>query len=149
MIDCQNGFIHIVNFEKHQNTDALTRIRELNAARQERFRSKAKQLQIPADTTFTRYTQCYESNIGILTPIIGDELKLIASEFAPEWFEEAVKEAVTNQVRKLNYIRAILDRWKVDGFKAEKKEGKNNGTGTKTYRGNPSQKPAGAFKGLD
>jgi len=64
----------------------------------------------------------YEDNIGILTPLIADKLKDIANEYSTEWFEEAIKEACEANIRKLNYIVAILKRWQVDGFKAPKPE---------------------------
>ncbi|KKM07164.1 hypothetical protein LCGC14_1736620 [marine sediment metagenome] len=64
--------------------------------------------------------QTYEKNIGILTPLIAEELKDISNEYSVEWFEEAVKEACKNNVRKLKYITSILERWKTDGFKSKK-----------------------------
>ncbi len=67
-----------------------------------------------------RVTEIYEKNIGLLTPIIGEELKDIANEYPVEWFEEAVKEACKNNVRKLRYITSILENWKVNGFKSGK-----------------------------
>lgn len=61
----------------------------------------------------------YQENIGLITPICADELKYIAEDYPLEWFEEAVKEAVNQNARKLKYIKAILERWKDKGFKSD------------------------------
>jgi DnaD/phage-associated family protein len=61
----------------------------------------------------------YEENIGMLTPMIAEELKDIISLYPEIWIEEAIKEAVKQNARKLSYITAILERWA--------KEGRSNG----------------------
>lgn len=61
---------------------------------------------------------CYEQNIGLLTPMIAEELKDLSLEFSFEWFAEAVKEACNAQARNLRYVTKILERWKAEGFKA-------------------------------
>lgn len=57
----------------------------------------------------------YESNIGVLTPMIADELKDMDAEYPTEWLEEALKISVTMNKRNLRYIRAILERWRTEG----------------------------------
>lgn len=57
----------------------------------------------------------YEQNIGMLTPLMADELKEWEKEYPHAWFADAFNEAIQNNVRKPKYIRAILDRWKRDG----------------------------------
>ncbi len=76
-------------------------------------------------------TTTYESEIGQLTPMIADQLKEIAVDTPALWFKEACLEAVQNNARSLKYIRAILDRWKIDGFKTLKKNGNGKGNGHK------------------
>lgn len=51
----------------------------------------------------------------------ADLLKELETEYSLEWFEAAVQEAIKANVRKLNYVMAVLGRWKVDGFKSERK----------------------------
>ena len=63
----------------------------------------------------------YVNNIGQITPMIADELEVVEKKYPAGWFEEAVKEAVKNNSRRLAYVTAILDRWLVDGFKVDKK----------------------------
>lgn len=57
----------------------------------------------------------YEENIGLLTPMIADALKDAEKEFPAGWLEEAVKLSVEHNKRSWRYIRAILDRWRVEG----------------------------------
>ncbi len=66
----------------------------------------------------------YESNIGLLTPLIADELKDAEAEFPAEWIEDAIRIAATANKRSWRYIRAILASWK--------KDGKNNESGRST-----------------
>jgi DNA replication protein len=57
----------------------------------------------------------YEQNIGLLSPLIADELKDAADHFPMEWIETAFREAVQHNKRKWSYIRAILRRWETEG----------------------------------
>lgn len=57
----------------------------------------------------------YEQNIGLLSPLIADELQDAAEQYPPEWLEAAFREAVQHNKRKWSYIRAILRRWETEG----------------------------------
>jgi len=57
----------------------------------------------------------YEQNIGLLTPLIADELREAEKEYPAEWIEEAFREAVSLNKRSWRYIRAILERWRTEG----------------------------------
>jgi DNA replication protein len=57
----------------------------------------------------------YERNIGVLAPMIVEELKDAEKEFPAHWLEEAMREAVANNKRSIRYIRAILERWRAEG----------------------------------
>jgi DnaD/phage-associated family protein len=57
----------------------------------------------------------YEQNIGIITPIIAEELKEAEKLYPPLWIEEAFKEAVTLNKRSWKYIARILERWASEG----------------------------------
>jgi DNA replication protein len=60
----------------------------------------------------------YEQNIGLLSPLIADELKDAADHYPAEWIEAAFREAVLHNKRKWSYIRAILRRWETEGRQA-------------------------------
>ncbi|HLX56249.1 MAG TPA: DnaD domain protein [Ktedonobacteraceae bacterium] len=57
----------------------------------------------------------YEQNIGLLSPLIADELRDAADQYPAEWIETAFREAVLHNKRKWSYIRAILRRWETEG----------------------------------
>lgn len=57
----------------------------------------------------------YEENIGMLTPMIADEL-LAAEKIYPEaWIADAIKEAVHLGKRNWRYISRILENWLAEG----------------------------------
>ena len=57
----------------------------------------------------------YEANIGIMNPLIAEELKDAELQYPEAWIEEAFREAVAHNARKWQYIEAILKRWKTEG----------------------------------
>lgn len=57
----------------------------------------------------------YEQNIGLLQPLIADELRQAEREYPPEWIEEAFRIAAQRNVRHWKYVRAILERWAREG----------------------------------
>jgi DNA replication protein len=70
----------------------------------------------------------YEENIGMLTPMIADELCDAETLYPTTWITDAIKEAVSLNKRNWRYINKILERWSA--------EGKSNGT----YRRDSKQK---------
>lgn len=57
----------------------------------------------------------YEQNIGLLTPLIAEELRDAEETYPAAWIEEAFREAVSLNKRSWRYIHAILDRWLTEG----------------------------------
>ena len=57
----------------------------------------------------------YEQNIGPLTPILSDTLREAEESYAVDWIEDAIKIAVTRNVRHWQYVDAILKSWKEKG----------------------------------
>lgn len=57
----------------------------------------------------------YEQNIGLLTPLIADELREAEKTYPASWIEEAFREAVAMNKRSWKYIQAILERWGTEG----------------------------------
>jgi DnaD/phage-associated family protein len=64
----------------------------------------------------------YEQNIGLLTPLIVEELKEAEREYPSDWIAEAIRLAVEHNKRNWRYARAILERWKTEGRDAGKKK---------------------------
>lgn len=57
----------------------------------------------------------YEQNIGLLTPLIAEDLKDALNHYPEEWIEDAFREALQHNKRKWSYISAILRRWETEG----------------------------------
>jgi len=65
-------------------------------------------------------SQLYESEIGVISAVIAQELAEFAAEYkgkgAPlEWINEAFKEAAAMNKRNWKYVKAILVRWMAEG----------------------------------
>lgn len=57
----------------------------------------------------------YEQNIGLVTPMLVDELREAEERYPREWIEEAMREAVRANARSWRYIRKVLERWAANG----------------------------------
>jgi len=57
----------------------------------------------------------YEENIGMLTPMIAEELREAERLYPVTWVKDAIKEAVSLNKRNWRYISAILERWSSEG----------------------------------
>ncbi len=57
----------------------------------------------------------YEQNIGMLTPMIADELRDAEKLYPESWIRDAVKEAVLHNKRNIKYISRILQNWSIEG----------------------------------
>ncbi|MBI2909698.1 MAG: DnaD domain protein [Chloroflexi bacterium] len=57
----------------------------------------------------------YEKNIGLLTPMVADELKEADQLYPAAWIEDAFREAVELNKRSWRYIARILERWAREG----------------------------------
>ena len=57
----------------------------------------------------------YEQNVGMLTPIIADELREAEKLYPETWIRDAIKEAVQLNKRSWRYIARILDNWQSEG----------------------------------
>ena len=71
----------------------------------------------PWDTTIERPNifALYEANIGMLSPMIADELKEAETLYPTDWLEDAFREAAVHNVRNWRYIVRILETWERDG----------------------------------
>ena len=66
----------------------------------------------------------YEQEIGMITPLVADELKSAEADYPREWTETAIREAALSGKRSWPYVRAILRRWEREG-KTDGKFGRN------------------------
>jgi DNA replication protein len=57
----------------------------------------------------------YEQNIGLLTPLIAEELREAEDTYPAHWIEDAFREAVRANKRNWRYVAAVLKRWACGG----------------------------------
>jgi DnaD/phage-associated family protein len=57
----------------------------------------------------------YEQNIGILTPIIGEQIGEAEDKYPAVWITDAIKESASQNKRSWAYISGILERWHREG----------------------------------
>ncbi|MFA4835563.1 MAG: DnaD domain protein [Dehalococcoidia bacterium] len=57
----------------------------------------------------------YEQYIGLLTPMIAEDLKEAEKLYPASWVEDAFKESVVLNKRSWRYISRILERWASEG----------------------------------
>jgi DNA replication protein len=69
---------------------------------------------VPAEAMPDIFT-LYEQNIGMLTPIVADELRDAEKLYPPEWLRDAIREAALHNKRNIKYISKILENWSVEG----------------------------------
>lgn len=69
----------------------------------------------PLPTRRPTIFELYEQNIGLLTPLLVEELREAAETYPPAWIAEAFREAVGYNRRHWRYVRRILDNWATQG----------------------------------
>jgi DnaD/phage-associated family protein len=57
----------------------------------------------------------YEQHIGMLTPLLAEQLKDAAQTYPPDWIAEAFETARQNNKRSWRYVEVILQTWTRDG----------------------------------
>jgi len=129
----------VVNFNKRQDSPSAARMRRYRERNKDDTRHS--DATVTQDVTATKSSpatsssasasvnlinnntesiyRLYETEIGILTPVISDALKAAEEDYPLEWFLPAFQEAARNNARSWNYINAILKRWKVEGFQSQ------------------------------
>lgn len=65
--------------------------------------------------------RAYESEIGIITPMIADELREASTTYPLQWTLDAIHEAATQNKRGWKYVLGILTRWKAQGNQEDNK----------------------------
>jgi DnaD/phage-associated family protein len=113
--DGEQEDIYFLNTESERQTVAKIQSGELQLP----GLKAERQANIEAEETPDIFT-LYEQNIGMLTPMIAEELREAEKLYPEIWIKDAVKEAVAANKRNWRYIAAILEHWST--------EGRSNGT---------------------
>ena len=102
--------IYFLNTESDRRTVAKIKNGEFSLAGW-KVREQSSSGNEPLPDIFT----LYEQNIGMLTPMIADELREAGKLYPEVWIRDAIKEAVKQNKRKWSYISAILESWSAEG----------------------------------
>ena len=85
----------------------------------------------------------YEDNIGLLSPLLADELKEAEERYPEPWIREAFGIAVAENKRSWRYVSGILRRWTAEGKETrrdskpkESRRGENGKPGRHTEKDN-------------
>ena len=98
--------------------------------------SRTEPIPEPWDATIERPNifALYESNIGMLSPMIADELKEAEALYPTDWIEDAFREAAVQNVRNWRYIVRILESWEREGRSRGQGDGKSRRYSQKVSR---------------
>ena len=124
--------IYMLNTEADRKTAARIESGELKISGLKAAEKTYMETEEPPDI-FT----LYEQNIGMLTPLIADELKEAEKLYPESWLRDAVKEAVALNKRNIRYIMRILERWST--------EGKTDGTYQRVSKTDPDKYIKGKY----
>ena len=103
--------------------------------RQEKTIAAAATRAREGDSALAEVVRVFEENIHPLGgDIESDTLIDLVDDYSAPWVIAAVKEAVIYNARSMGYMKAVLERWKRDGFKAPRKGVKQHGTGRNDSR---------------
>lgn len=79
------------------------------------YNKKKKSKENEDDDALRKIARAYESVIGIINPIIADELREAVDLYPSKWIMDAIKESAVQNKHSWKYISAILARWKAQG----------------------------------
>jgi len=102
-IEENDSGIHIVNFEAYQSEY------ERQKPYREKKKSEAPQApQDPQDPDFSELVKIYEENIGVLSPVIGGELKEVYKLYKKDYIAFSIEEAARANKKNWRYIEGVL-----------------------------------------
>jgi hypothetical protein len=118
------------DFTTEVNADSPRRCDEFHPHMSETDMSETDRVNIEEEEEeagWQEVLKCYQNNIR---PICGeierDELLSLYQDYGKEWVIASIHESVKNDVRKRSYMKAVLERWKVDGFGVDSRKKKDS-----------------------
>lgn len=68
-----------------------------------------------SDQNFGKVARVYEQEIGVISPMISDQIGLWIDTYPIDWITDAIKESVKHNARNSKYTDKILQRWMSQG----------------------------------
>jgi len=131
VVDGRAGALYFLNDEKNQEIVRRVAAGDITLDKLD----IAPTVEIPQPPAIPDIFSLYEENVGLLTPMIAEELKEALKLYPETWIKDAIKEAVSLNKRSWRYISKILDNWAAGG--------RNDGT----YFGSAQKSPDKYVKG--
>ena len=107
--DGQSHDLYLINGEASREALARVEANEISVQIPRHTEPTTKKEELP------NIFVLYEQNIGLLTPMIAEELKEAEKLYPAAWIEEAFREASSLNKRSWRYIERILERWSTEG----------------------------------
>lgn len=131
-LDCDNGAkIYLLNDASGRKSAALIESGEVRLPEIEYATRHVPAVVVPDIFSI------YEQNIGLITPIIADELKAALNLYSEGWVRDAITEAAKLNKRNWRYISKILDNRAVQGT--------NDGTHQRDIQKSPDKYVKGRY----
>jgi DnaD/phage-associated family protein len=109
-VDGKPDEAYFINNEAERDTIARIQEGKLKIPKVAIRKQEMSPVQQPSDIY-----NLYEQNIGLLTPILAEELQEAEHRYPQEWIEEAFRIALRSNIRNWKYINGILKRWEREG----------------------------------
>jgi len=84
-------------------------------------------------TTAPSVFSLYEKNIGMLTPLLTDQIETAMDLYPLDWIEDAILEAVTYNKRNWRYVQRVLENWSVNGRGEGNRDAANRGSAPEPF----------------
>lgn len=75
----------------------------------------------------------YEKNIGMLTPLLTDQIETAMELYPLDWIEDAILEAVSYNKRNWRYVQRVLENWSVNGRGEGNRDAANRGSAPEPF----------------
>ncbi|HEX5415318.1 MAG TPA: DnaD domain protein [Chloroflexota bacterium] len=90
-------------------------VADLEAGRLDLGQVMVPEAAAPARAERPNIFQLYEQNLGLLTPLIVEQLAEAERTYPGEWIEDAFRQAAAYNRRNWRYVQRILERWASEG----------------------------------
>lgn len=101
---------------------------------QEEQKNRSTELKDPEEVARARAREVtrnafevYEQACGSYSSIIAEKILLAIEEYSEPWVIAALEVAIENNKRSWSYAEAILKRWRVEGFKSDRRKHERKG----------------------
>lgn len=100
-----------ISFTATSKRDLQPPVKEIDTKKQVKKQTRENE----DDPALREISRAYESVIGIINPMIADELREASTSYPLKWVLDAIRESANQNKHSWKYVLAILTRWKAQG----------------------------------